>query len=1132
MGDSRDDTQTQGFRLLWPTISIVAVALLGYMVYEPPLESARPTSSSGKLPAPPSPKGMTSEFARLWEDPLQATISAPNDEVSHSTCISSFRSFFDTSAVRQENDRRGVRSVLEHLVNAAKAEHKSVHVIPVLVSGAPYANDREQRMRMRYAVLSALGANGYRLALPERMTYIVAPICTYIRAADEWKTVPLRIPIKLYDRDEVASENVGLHGTRNQRVVVLWINETQLGDHPVNAVAQVLDYLFDKSEIRRQVKVSLIGPTTSGGLVAMAKEVCAKPDLTADKTESLGVTNLSHDFREFSIYSPRATISPQDLTQTGDPSESEVLSYFTDPLEAKLWSDADGELKRSKSDGKAVLGADENNADKDRTAATPVVPEVVRTIGTDRDLVYALERELQLRHAFPRFHGDTRHVVLITERDTLYGRSLRSAFAFDEKRGIIGGGVPKQNLHVFTYLRGLDGEMPSRSAKQDEVQPAGSIPANREERPEGSSQLDYLQRLVMQIQQLQQNLVSQGNGEITAVGVMGTDVYDKLLVLRALRTHFPRAWFFTTDLDAALFQARERDFSRNVLVASHFALQLHPALQRDVPAFRDSYQTSMFYTMLIVLGDPTISKIYSDPDQTGRRDPWRTHRSSQGVSAVYFLTPLVFEISRHGPYQLTATGGPKTQEDLHMLLAQPAQSRSVAALVHPVSPQEVSAETVPRQWALTIFAAVLFWATICSVHTKCRKNSAPLVASVLRVVRWRRVELLDWLIFLSIVVLILFAVAVYYDSNVNPDGEPWEWSAGISIWPTTLLRLIVLILSIVLTIKGYRDLKSSERELEHQFKLASSDDTDNADEGGELLRRSWQLFRGQFSFARSCVMCWSSLLFDRDKLMRWQSVIEKWKWVRRNSHWKIRVVRTAPAVVLFFGAGFLLMRLWGFPFNPARGDFSFFASEWIVRGAVIAMLVLLFFVLDAIQLCRVYISTLMRQNNRWPVAAVDALQRGTAYPVPIATELLSIRFTAQMTQAVGKLVIYPFLVVSLMIVSRLRIFDAWDIPWSLVAIFTAMLISIIWASFSLRNTAEAGRKFVLERLHNGLALHIGPEATTIVERYKQAIEEVQRERRGSFRPVMEDPIIRALLIPFGGFGGVVAIEQFGRFLSM
>ena len=47
-----------------------------------------------------------------------------------------------------------------------------------------------------------------------------------------------------------------------------------------------------------------------------------------------------------------------------------------------------------------------------------------------------------------------------------------------------------------------------------------------------------------------------------AIGVLGSDVYDKLLILQALKQNFPHAIFFTTDLDARLFPPREIQWTR------------------------------------------------------------------------------------------------------------------------------------------------------------------------------------------------------------------------------------------------------------------------------------------------------------------------------------------------------------------------------------------------------------------------------------------------------------------------------------------------------------------------------------------------------------------------------------------
>ena len=46
-------------------------------------------------------------------------------------------------------------------------------------------------------------------------------------------------------------------------------------------------------------------------------------------------------------------------------------------------------------------------------------------------------------------------------------------------------------------------------------------------------------------------------GTVSAVGIFGTDVFDKLLVMEALRPSFPGAVFFTTDLDSRLLMPEQ-----------------------------------------------------------------------------------------------------------------------------------------------------------------------------------------------------------------------------------------------------------------------------------------------------------------------------------------------------------------------------------------------------------------------------------------------------------------------------------------------------------------------------------------------------------------------------------------------
>ena len=51
----------------------------------------------------------------------------------------------------------------------------------------------------------------------------------------------------------------------------------------------------------------------------------------------------------------------------------------------------------------------------------PPVPQFIPIIGTDWNLAHAIKEELDLRHAWPDQKKKTECIVLVTEKDTLYG---------------------------------------------------------------------------------------------------------------------------------------------------------------------------------------------------------------------------------------------------------------------------------------------------------------------------------------------------------------------------------------------------------------------------------------------------------------------------------------------------------------------------------------------------------------------------------------------------------------------------------------------------------------------------------------------------------------------------------------
>jgi hypothetical protein len=172
--------------------------------------------------------------------------------------------------------------------------------------------------------------------------------------------------------------------------------------------------------------------------------------------------------------------------------------------------------------------------------------------------------------------GPRDHVVLISDWDTVYGNDLSDTVknTFSKGQPIDSKGQPINPNWItkVSYLRGLDGRLPGQknspqgtssqnsnlqqSAGDQSAAPQQTVAtpetASHFESAEGQSQFDYLQRLAAHLKERDAAYRRKDGGHIGAIGVLGSDVYDKLLILQALRPEIPDALFFTTDLDELL----------------------------------------------------------------------------------------------------------------------------------------------------------------------------------------------------------------------------------------------------------------------------------------------------------------------------------------------------------------------------------------------------------------------------------------------------------------------------------------------------------------------------------------------------------------------------------------------------
>lgn len=1050
-----------------------------------PLETARPkTETAGREQSPPTVNEIGATFARNWEDPLGAAYAGQRSQPAGATSGVDATADIRSTLVLPSS---GGDKVGDHFARLHQT-HKRLMVMPVMVPGEPYAETRELRMRTQYAVLAALGRCHYDLSLPSRMSYVTLRVQSWLAVVAGEVHTNIVVPVKLYKYS--APKDFVATGAGPQPacefVLVCWINESQLGDRPLDVMRQILEGLFCEDQ-RKDITLRIVGPSSSGMLRTMLHE---------DATTTWD-NKTTYQFKGTStVYSPQATIGSELL-----PEHEWQFSHCGLTL--------------------------------------------VRTIGSDRCLVEALRDELRLRDAWPRDKDDRRHIILVFERDTAYGRAIRDTArkleaeeGRGEELGKIGG---YKNLHTYTYLRGIDGMLPGDRADEnrgtDTGKPQDKQAAAREHRPEGRSQYDYLRRLKEQIARRQEELYRDNKGEITAIGVVGSDFYDKLLVLRALRPSFPRACFFTTDLDAGYCHPREFEYTRNLIVASHFGLELHRRLQRGVPPFRDSYQTACFFAVLMALHPELLKEVSQKLDTD---DPWGLGAAT--VDEARHLEPLVFEIGRHGPFQLHLPRPDKHCKDSNggdsaasagasSSAASNATTFPVSACIHPPGSRE---KRLIRVWLLILSAASLL-ACVALYDHHARWAVSYLLSPFTR--SWRRS--IGRPLSAAVVLLLTAAIisATVCDDNCAR-GEPFDLTEGISAWPSTLLRFVVFLTCMMFLVWGTNHLKNDMERIGDEF-LGSCEITPKPPPVANRRRRR----RTTLIRIRMLVLNWlrGSRQSERDSNVA--SVFAQYASAETPARRCLRVAR-ATAVYLAF-AVLLFVATREYPSAPYRGRLAFYSGTFVLILSAVGLGATVFLVLDAAELCRRFVRRLSSATGAWPTAGLDTYREAIQAKADRSTvvsseglltiragdedlkELLTIRVIAQRTKTVAWLIYGPCVFLFLMLLSRHPWLDNWSCPWPLLLIYLLILTAAVIEAVVLRTEAGKARDAVLRRLRDRL---LGATATNEARaaQLRLIIERIQGEQEGAFRPLTTDPLLSALAVPVGGISILAILEQVTR----
>ena len=378
------------------------------------------------------------------------------------------------------------------------------------------------------------------------------------------------------------------------------------------------------------------------------------------------------------------------------------------------------------------------------------------------------------------------------------------------------------------------------------------------------------------------------------------------------------------------------------------------------------------------------------------------------------------------------------------------------------------------------------------------------------------------------------AVARMFCDIMRPGGEPFSLRSGTSVWPTAAIRLVAAFTALCLILKAGKDLRSNSDELTEDFlkgtptafpgnaaKKAGQQQAWLRTVAGELKKVLWD--RGDFN-----INDW--------KLEKGEQVdvADLWRGYLHRGSGQNRWRRFLLPSVIYLAFGMLLIFTIGLPDAPYRGAVSNWTLILTLIASVGLMVALIFYVLDATRLCERFIRHLSTSFSKWPddkARQAGEHKKGTkTVPPPPPADWRDIQLITKRTQAVGRLMLYPVIVIILMIISRSDYFDNWGFPWPIILLASLGMLFALGCGVVLRRAAERARHIAITSLTDKLFTQIreGKKDKPEAEQVRLAIREIESLREGAFAPITQQPVVQAILLPSGGLGGWAII---GRLLQ-
>jgi hypothetical protein len=1049
--DAKDDGRSPFSSILL----VIVTSLFGITAIPKMLSSDRPKNIEAAKKPEKNEEGNQQDpryptRARLWEDPLKEierldSLVKDSDQGKPDSKLQMASRLLPGYQIR----------LLKALSNQSPPASLAARILPkeavqkktrILIALAQDGNDEESielRRRERVVQIAALGTAGYYPVEEDWICHF--KMKQSYGSQNETKWVP--IPYEWFER-------------KGDRCLLIWYRFQEKSDQLLFDINNLLENMLSSFPEARSKLDSPVSDVMLGGRIGTTPATRIRNGCLPDVFNKLKYLKFFAENDNFNVVATISTV---------------------EELRDSLVKDADAKARGYNLSASKV--------------------KMVFPSGTDRHLARLLRQELDARDLGNWGLGRHIQIAILTDLDSNYGRRLVSTYRaeFKATRDFNLDPRPenKYNITPYAYFRGIDG-IAAFSDKQS-ISPQTTANKPSASNAQGNAQYDYMNRLV--------DSMKQSGIDYRAIGILGSDAYDKVLLLKALRPAYPDAVFFTTDMDARLLQPGDLTYTKNLLIASHFGLELETGLQATVPPFRSCYNTASYLGSLwLLLNKLPAENLTEDAklrlDRINNELELVLSHAKNGENAERLAR--IYEVGRSTPYELTTT----VSDDRDV---RPMPNRTLVRFHF-------------FDWlAIVIFGVCVSLLIFCFSHG---------ISKFLGI---------GWVMIVICLFPFAFMIAMMLYSHYQLFGEPAVLFEGISVWPTNLLRLLAIVVSFYFLYSIYKQLKKRRGILLRYF--TSAQILPKVYEDAEHEKKSDESFLRHYTRHWMSIACLDSFRFYRrfptesDSKLAVLSLLHKGL---RLGSWHRRLFRTVILFAINLILFLCLVTIFGYPSTPARGGiakgvsyFMFFLSE------TVGLLFLVLFVVDTTILTFRFIKMLNVESNNlvWPANLVDPIASTGKLPKGVNRDCaekadrirLRIQLIKDCSLEVSEFIRYPFVVFLILVVAHAPLFDNWR--WSTTQFIMAFLTigTSLYCAYALRQQISKAISKAQQELRE---IELPPPLPAKMPR-PVALNE---ETRGYIRLIRSDinatdgkmfhffnnPLVYAVVYPLLGFGPEVA----------